>query len=213
MIKRAFDCTAALAGIILLLPVFVVVAVLIRLDSPGPVLFRHQRVGRGFRPLFVYKFRTMVDGGGGGKITFRGNADSRITRVGRMLRAVKIDELPQLMNVLKGEMSLVGPRPEVAEYVDLFHEDFETILTVRPGMTDFASLEYCDEAALLEQAADPVDEYTHHILPAKIMLEREYLRRASLPVDIALIVRTVLSVFKGSRHTRRLASRSGAHES
>jgi lipopolysaccharide/colanic/teichoic acid biosynthesis glycosyltransferase len=206
MIKRAFDCTAALAGIILLLPVFLIVALLIRLDSPGPVLFRHRRVGRDFRPLYVYKFRTMVDSSlGGSQITFRGNADSRITRLGRTLRGTKIDELPQLINVLKGDMSLVGPRPEVAEYVDMFHEDYEAILAVRPGMTDFASLEYCDEAALLEQAADPVDEYTHHILPAKIVLEREYVRRASLPVDIALIVRTVLSIFKGPRHTRRLA--------
>lgn len=206
MIKRAFDCTASLAGIVLLLPVFVVVAVLIRLDSPGPVLFRHKRVGRDFRPLYVYKFRTMVDGsGGGGQITFRGNADSRITRLGRMLRGTKIDELPQLINVLKGEMSLVGPRPEVAEYVDMFHEDYEAILAVRPGMTDFASLEYCDEAALLEQATDPVDEYTHHILPAKIRLEREYVRRASLPGDIALIVRTVLAVFKGRGTPGRLA--------
>jgi lipopolysaccharide/colanic/teichoic acid biosynthesis glycosyltransferase len=206
MIKRAFDCTAALAGIILLLPVFLIVALLIRFDSPGPVLFRHRRVGRDFRPLYVYKFRTMVDGSrGGSQITFRGNADSRITRLGRTLRATKIDELPQLINVLKGDMSLVGPRPEVAEYVNLFHEDYEAILAVRPGMTDFASLEYSDEAALLEQASDPIDEYTHHILPAKIMLEREYVRRASLPVDIALIVRTVLSVFKGPRRTRRLA--------
>lgn len=200
MIKRAFDCTAALAGIILLLPLFVVVAVLIRLDSPGPVMFRHRRVGRDFRPLYVYKFRTMVDGsGGGGQIAYRGSSDSRITRLGRTLRGTKIDELPQLINVLKGDMSLVGPRPEVPEYVDMFHEDYEAILAVRPGMTDFASLEYRNEAALLEEAADPIAEYTHHILPAKIRLAREYVRRASLPVDIALIVRTVLSVFKGSR--------------
>jgi lipopolysaccharide/colanic/teichoic acid biosynthesis glycosyltransferase len=207
MIKRAFDCTAALAGITLLLPVFVVVAVLIRFDSPGPVLFRHRRVGRGFRPFDVYKFRTMVDGGGreGNQITYRGNADSRITRLGRLLRATKIDELPQLCNVLKGDMSLVGPRPEIAEYVALFRDDYEEILAVRPGMTDFASLEYRDEAALLEQAADPIEEYTQRILPAKIRLAREYVRRASLPVDIALIVRTVLSVCWRSRRTRRLA--------
>jgi lipopolysaccharide/colanic/teichoic acid biosynthesis glycosyltransferase len=207
MMKRAFDFTAALAGIILLLPLFVVIAVLIRLDSLGPVLFRHQRVGRGFRPFYVYKFRTMVDGGGraGGQITFRGNADSRITRLGRMLRATKIDELPQLINVLKGDMSLVGPRPEIAEYVNLFRDDYAAILAVRPGMTDFASLEFRDEAALLEKAADPVEEYTQHILPAKIRLAQEYVRRASLPLDIGLILRTVLCICKGSRHTRRLA--------
>jgi lipopolysaccharide/colanic/teichoic acid biosynthesis glycosyltransferase len=207
VIKRAFDCSAALAGIIVLLPLFALVAVLIRIDSFGPALFRHRRVGQGFRPFDVYKFRTMVDGaaGRGGQITFEGNADCRITRVGRVLRATKIDELPQLLNVLKGDMSLVGPRPEVAEYVDLFHDDYEEILEVRPGMTDFASLEYVDEAALLEQAADPVAEYTHHILPAKIRLAREYVHRASLQVDIELILRTVLSVFRHSHHSRRHA--------
>jgi lipopolysaccharide/colanic/teichoic acid biosynthesis glycosyltransferase len=207
MIKRTFDCTAALAGLVLLLPLFALVAVLIRLDSHGPALFRHQRIGKGFRPFDVYKFRTMVDGAAchGTQITFCGSADSRITRLGRMLRATKIDELPQLFNVVKGDMSLVGPRPEVAEYVNLFHDDYEAILEVRPGMTDFASLEYRDEAVLLEQAADPVDEYTHHILPAKIRLAREYVRRASLPVDVELIVRTVLLVCRPSRHSGRLA--------
>jgi lipopolysaccharide/colanic/teichoic acid biosynthesis glycosyltransferase len=208
MIKRLFDCSAALAGTLVMLPLWALVALLIKLDSPGPVVFRHRRIGRGFRPFVVYKFRTMAAGPAGRTtaITFGGTADRRVTRFGRILRKTKIDELPQLINVLKGEMSLVGPRPEVAEYVDLFRKDYEAILTVRPGMTDFASLKYRDEAALLARAADPVDEYVRRILPDKIRLGKDYVQRASLAVDLELIAKTIVRVIRPSRRGRRVAS-------
>jgi lipopolysaccharide/colanic/teichoic acid biosynthesis glycosyltransferase len=208
MIKRAFDCSAALAGTVLMLPLWVIVALLIKLDSPGPVVFRHQRIGRGFRPFAVYKFRTMVADPARrtSEITFGGTADARVTRVGRILRRTKIDELPQLINVMKGEMSLVGPRPEVAEYVNLFRKDYEAILAVRPGLTDFASLKYRDEAALLARAADPAEEYVRHILPDKIRLAKEYVECASLAVDLVMIVTTIGRVVSpGHPRRRRLA--------
>jgi len=133
MTKRTFDVTVALLGLLLLSPVLIVAALLIKLDSRGPVFFRQERIGRGFRPFLIYKFRTMVQDAPrkGGPITF--GEDSRITRVGRFLRKTKIDEIPQLINVLKGEMSFVGPRPEVRKYVELFRRDYEEILKIRPG--------------------------------------------------------------------------------
>ena len=196
MIKRSFDCAAACAGLCILAPLFAVVALLIKWDSAGPVFFRHRRVGRGFRPIDVYKFRTMVHdtAGRGSVITLGGRRDPRITRVGRLLRATKIDELPQLWNVVRGDMSLVGPRPEVSHYVRMFRDDYEHILQVRPGMTDLASLAFRDEASVLERAADPEREYVARILPAKIAMAKQYIRDASLAGDVGLVLRTVFSV-------------------
>ena len=196
MTKRPFDFVAALAGLLLLSPLFAVVAIAIKCDSPGPVFFRHLRVGRGFRPIRVYKFRSMVPDAPrrGGAVTFGGRRDPRITRVGEVLRATKIDELPQLLNVLTGDMSLVGPRPEVPQYVEMFRTDYEQILRVRPGMTDLASLEYRDEATLLERATDPEAEYVRRILPEKIALAKQYIERASFIGDIDLVMRTVVSL-------------------
>ena len=136
--KRLFDLLIASLGTLCLSPLFIIVAILIKLDSPGPVLFRQERIGRGLRPFFIYKFRTMVQDAPqrGGEITC--GDDPRITRIGRVLRQTKIDELPQLVNVLKGEMSVVGPRPEVRRYVDAYREDYQEILRVRPGITDIA---------------------------------------------------------------------------
>jgi lipopolysaccharide/colanic/teichoic acid biosynthesis glycosyltransferase len=142
--KRLFDIVASAAGLILLSPVMLLTALLIKLDSRGPVFFKQQRVGKGFRPFLIYKFRTMVEDAPqrGSSITV--GADPRITRIGRFLRKTKFDELPQLINVLKGDMSLVGPRPEVPRYVEMFRDDYEEILRVRPGITDTASLKYED---------------------------------------------------------------------
>lgn len=172
-------------------PVLLVVALLIKLDSRGPVLFKQERIGRGFRPFFIYKFRTMVENAPqiGAVITF-GN-DPRITRVGRILRKTKIDELVQLINVLRGDMSIVGPRPEVRRYVDLFRKDFDEILKLRPGITDMASLKYQDEAELLGLSANPEEDYVKKILPDKLKLAKEYVHSASLSFDIALILKTL----------------------
>src|SRR5690242_15091511 len=141
--KRIFDIVVAAAGLILLSPLLLLVALLVKLDSRGAVLFQQERIGKNFHPFLIYKFRTMQnDGHSTASLTI--GADPRITRVGKYLRACKIDELPQLMNVLKGDMSLVGPRPEVPRYVELFRSDYEDILSVRPGLTDLASVTYSD---------------------------------------------------------------------
>ena len=195
VMKRGFDIVASMIGVICFLPLLLLLAILIKLDSTGPVFFKQERIGKGFRPFLIYKFRTMVKDAPalGSPITF-GN-DSRITRAGRILRKVKLDELPQLLNVLKGEMSLVGPRPEVPRYVEAFHRDYEHILKVRPGLTDLASLKYSDEAAILGQSENPEGEYVGRLLPDKIQLAKEYIRRSSFLFDMRLIVETAIKLF------------------
>ncbi len=192
--KRTFDVVVGVLGILLLLPFGVAVALLIKLDSRGPVFFRQERVGRGFRPFFIYKFRTMVEDAPrrGGLITV--GEDPRITRVGWYLRKAKIDELPQLINVAKGEMSFVGPRPEVRQYVELFRKDYEEILKVRPGITDLASLKNRDEADVLGRSQDREEEYVNRILPEKIHLAKEHLRRSSFFLDLTLVFKTLLKL-------------------
>lgn len=191
MIKRCADVTLALAGIVVLLPLFILTALLIKLDSAGPVLFVHERIGRGFRPFRMYKFRTMRVGAPleGSVVTVRG--DMRVTRMGRVLRRTKLDELPQLLNVLSGEMSLVGPRPEVRRYVEQFRNDYEELLTVKPGITDPASLKYRDEETILATAACPEDYYIHQVLPDKIQLSKKYVRSASFLGDLLILLRTI----------------------
>ena len=191
--KRLLDILAAVAGLTLLAPLFAAVALLIKLDSPGPVFFKQQRIGKGFRPFWIYKFRTMkVDADSGPALTV--GADRRITRAGAFLRRSKIDELPQLINILTGDMTIVGPRPEVPRYVEAFRRDYEEILKVRPGLTDLASLKYRDESALLGQSGDPEEEYLRRILPDKIRLAKDYIHRSSLLFDINLIGKTLLRV-------------------
>ncbi len=194
MIKRLFDVVVAAIGLLVLLPIFGVVAILIKLDSSGPVFFRQERMGRGFRSFSVYKFRTMVKDAPlkGGPITF--GDDPRVTRLGRLLRKSKVDELPQLVNVLKGDMSLVGPRPEVRRYVEMFSRDYEEILRIRPGITDLASLRYRNEAEILGKATNPEEEYVQRILPEKIQLAREYIKHSSFSFDLLLIAKTLLTV-------------------
>jgi lipopolysaccharide/colanic/teichoic acid biosynthesis glycosyltransferase len=194
--KQAFDIIVAFVGLLFLSPLLLLVAFLIKIDSRGPVFFRQERIGRGFRPFLIYKFRTMVEDASriGGSITF--GVDPRITRVGRALRKTKIDELPQLINVLRGEMSFVGPRPEVRQYVELFRQDYEEILKVLPGITDLASLRYRHEAEILGRCEKPEEEYVKRVLPEKIRLAKEYVRRSSLLLDITLIFKTILRVFR-----------------
>lgn len=192
MIKRVLDIGGSVIGLLVVSPLLLVVAVLIKLDSPGPVFFCQERIGRGFVPFIIYKFRTMAVGRDGDGLPIMSGNDSRITRIGRILRATKIDELPQLFNVLAGEMSVVGPRPEVRRYVDLFRRDYEELLTIRPGMTDLASLKYRDEGILLAHAADPEGEYISRILPDKIQLGKTYLRRSSLLLDLSIVLKTLV---------------------
>lgn len=197
MIKRTFDCVGAAFGLFLLMPLFAVIGALVKLDSRGPVFFRQVRVGRHFQPFRIYKFRTMRDAPAGAGQVITSQHDVRVTRVGRFLRRTKLDELPQLLNVLTGDMSFVGPRPEVPKYVELYHADYTTILNARPGITDFASLRYYDEAAVIGDGPDAETRYIQQILPEKIRLSREYVQSANLRVDIKLILRTVFNIFTG----------------
>jgi lipopolysaccharide/colanic/teichoic acid biosynthesis glycosyltransferase len=194
MTKRVFDVSAALLGLLCLSPLFLIVAILIKLDSRGAVFFKQERMGRRFKPFQIYKFRTMVSDAArrGGLLTV--GEDPRITRVGRVLRKTKIDELPQLFNVLAGHMSVVGPRPEVPRYVECFKEEYAQILEVRPGITDLASVRFRDEAALLGQLPNPEETYLKSILPQKLMLEKEYIRAPSLLLDLSVIVKTVAAL-------------------
>nr|WP_295085609.1 sugar transferase [uncultured Roseateles sp.] len=192
MAKRLFDIVCAGLGLLILLPLLIVLALWIKWDSPGPVLFRQERVGRFGKPFYIHKFRSMrVDAPAlGPQITV--GEDPRITRSGRVLRAAKLDELPQLWDVLRGAMSLVGPRPEVPRYVALYTPaQRELVLSVRPGITDPASLQFRNESEVLARAADPEREYAEVILPAKLKLAGEYVRQASLWTDIRLILATL----------------------
>jgi lipopolysaccharide/colanic/teichoic acid biosynthesis glycosyltransferase len=197
LIKRLFDLLAAGLGLALLSPLLLLIAVWIKLDSPGPVLFRQQRVGQGGRLFDIHKFRSMrADAPGlGPQITV--GADVRITAAGRWLRASKLDELPQLWDVLRGAMSLVGPRPEVPRYVALYPAELrELVLSVRPGITDIASIEYRDESRLLAQAADPERCYLEQVMPAKLALAARYVRTRSLWLDLRLIGRTLAAILR-----------------
>jgi lipopolysaccharide/colanic/teichoic acid biosynthesis glycosyltransferase len=195
-VKRLLDIALSALGLIFLVPVFLLVAVLIRLDSAGPVFFRQERMGRGFVPFRIYKFRTMVRDASqrGEEITAGG--DERVTRVGRLLRKCKVDELPQLLNVLKGEMSLVGPRPEVKTYVDMYESDYREILKVRPGITDISSIVFRDEERVLMRQSDPGRYYREVLLPQKIELARRYIQRASFFYDLKIVAMTIYRLFR-----------------
>ncbi len=194
MSKRVFDLVSSLIGLVLLSPLLLAIAVWVKLDSPGPVFFRQERIGRHGVPFRIHKFRTMVHGGAGAQITV--GADRRITRAGAFLRRAKLDELPQLIDVIKGDMSLVGPRPEVPRYVAMYPAGLrDKVLSVRPGITDIASLEYRDESERLAQAADPEHEYVHVVMPAKLQLAARYVDQASLAFDLRLILRTLKLVW------------------
>lgn len=193
--KRVFDLLFSVIGLLFLVPVFLLIAIWITLDSPGPVFFRQVRVGRFGEPFRIFKFRTMwAEGEAKGKqITVRD--DIRITRAGRFLRRYKLDELPQLLNVVKGEMSLVGPRPEVQRYVTLYPEGVrEKVLSVPPGITDYASIDYMDENALLADADDPETVYIERVMPAKLRNYERYVTERSIGMDLKIILATLKAI-------------------
>lgn len=192
MAKRIFDLAFASAGLLLSWPVMLLIAVVIKIDSRGPVLFRQLRVGQAGRTFRIHKFRTMQAQAAGTGLQVTVGDDSRITRVGRFLRRYRLDELPQLIDVLLGQMSIVGPRPEVPRYVALYPAELkERVLAVRPGLTDPATLAFIDESEQLAGAADPEREYVDVILPRKLRLQAEYAARSSLRSDLGLLLRTV----------------------
>ncbi|MES0872502.1 sugar transferase [Sinimarinibacterium thermocellulolyticum] len=197
MLKRAFDCSCAALGLVALAPVFAVIAILIRADSPGPVFYRQVRVGRHGELFRIWKFRTMTHVQPDGAPQITAANDARITRIGRVLRRFKLDELPQLINVLVGEMSLVGPRPEVPRYVALYPTHLkEIVLSVRPGITDLASLSFRHESEILARSKDPEREYVEVVLPQKLALSAQYIATHSLRSDLVLIIRTLARVFR-----------------
>ena len=192
--KRLIDIVISSFGLILFAPILLIVGGLIKLSSPGPALFRQQRVGKNERLFWILKFRTMVEGAErtGGGITPRN--DPRVTPLGVFLRKWKLDELPQLWNVLKGEMSVVGPRPELPSYVAEYTSEQKAVLLVKPGITDPGSLRYRDEGRLLQQNRDPQRLYREKILPDKLALNLQYLKDISFARDLHLIVSTIKSV-------------------
>jgi lipopolysaccharide/colanic/teichoic acid biosynthesis glycosyltransferase len=186
---RLLDIAGALAALFLLAPLFAIAALLILVANGRPILFRQNRIGKNGEPFVILKFRTMREGSGGLAITTP--ADRRVTRVGAWLRTLKIDELPQLLNVLRGEMGLIGPRPEVPEYVALHDDTWRRVLEVPPGITDLASLAFRNEEAMLGPVADPDAYYRSVILPEKLRLNLHYQQSRSLPRDLKLIWMTV----------------------
>ncbi len=193
--KRWIDLVISLIACALLTPLFLIIAALVALESSGGALYRQERIGLYGRPFFLLKFRSMRANMPGPQITM-GNSDPRITRIGQWLRKTKLDELPQLWNVVKGDMSLVGPRPEVAKYVERYTPRQRDVLTVRPGLTDPASIAAFDEGSRLEAAEDPETYYQEVILPEKVNAQLAYLQQATVLTDGRVIIRTLLRIFK-----------------
>ena len=195
MLKRIFDIILSLFGLIILLPFMLIIAILIKLDSKGPVFFKQIRVTKNEREFKIFKYRTMRVGSDKySQITV--GKDNRITKVGAFLRKYKLDEIPQLINVLLGDMSLVGPRPEVPKYVALYTKEQKEILKVRAGITDYASIEFSDENDLLASEEDPEKVYIEKIMPKKIELNKKYLSEISILTDIKIILLTIKKILK-----------------
>ena len=195
MLKRIFDIISSLFGLILLSPFMLIIAILIKLDSKGSVFFKQVRVTKNGREFKIFKYRTMRVGSDKfSQITV--GKDSRITKVGDFLRKYKLDEIPQLINVLIGDMSLVGPRPEVPKYVALYTEEQREILKVRAGITDYASIEFSNENDILANEADPEKAYIEKIMPRKIELNKKYLSEISVMTDIKIILLTIKKILK-----------------
>lgn len=194
--KRIFDLFFTLIGLPFLLPFLAVIALMIKLEDGGPVFFIQRRIGYKGKPFYMWKFRTMViDAEKKGSLITVGN-DPRITRVGYFLRKYKLDEFPQLLNVLKGEMSLVGPRPEVEKYVMLYNSEQRKVLDIIPGMTDPASIKYVNENEILAQAKDPEKIYIEKVMPEKIKLNLEYAEKATCWSDFLIIIKTFFRIFE-----------------
>lgn len=195
-LKRGFDLITSTIGFIIISPILIIISILIKVTSEGPVLFKQKRVGRYGKEFNILKFRTMVVNAEklGNQITV--GKDSRITKVGAVLRKYKLDELPQLINVIRGDMSLVGPRPEVPKYVNLYNDEQRKVLDVRPGITDYASIEYRDENSILGKVDNPEEYYINVIMPHKINLNMKYIKKNNVLIDIKIILKTIFNIGK-----------------
>jgi lipopolysaccharide/colanic/teichoic acid biosynthesis glycosyltransferase len=195
--RRLIEQAAALLALVILSPVFLLISILIVLDSPGHVLYRQKRVGKDDRDFTIYKFRTMRRNAEGEGLLTTGRSDERVTRSGKFLRHYKLDELPQLFNILRGDMCFVGPRPEVRKYVELYSPEQRRVLTVKPGLTDYASLEYLQEGDILAGAEDPEKLYLREIMPAKLELNLKYINERGIWKDLHIILRTLGQILRG----------------
>lgn len=197
--KRLFDIIVSLTVLSVGLPFGILIALVIVLDSKGKIFYKQWRVGRNNADFPLYKFRTMYSESDCGSLITIGEDDMRITKAGLFLRKYKIDEFPQFFNILKGEMSIVGPRPEVRKYVELYTPEQMKVLSVRPGLTDYASIRYVNENALLAASADPEQTYIHEIMPDKLALNLKYIQEQSLWVDLKIILKTFIAIFHRSK--------------
>jgi len=193
--KRVLDILFSFIAFLCFSPLFYFIILLIQLDSPGAAFFRQHRVGRNGRSFRLLKFRSMVPSKELVHPDFDPGNSKRVTQVGRILRHTKLDELPGLFNVINGDMSIVGPRPEVAKYVDYYSQDFKEILKIRPGLSDYASIKYRDEEDILAAQSDPEDYYVHVLLPDKLRLAKRYIREVSLSTDFHIVRETLRSIF------------------
>lgn len=196
MIKRTFDFLMSMIGILLLSPIFIIISIAIVMDSKGGVFYKQERIGRERKPFKLLKFRSMKTGSDKKGLLTVGSNDSRVTKIGLFIRKYKLDELPQLINILLGDMSFVGPRPEVKKYVDLYTKEQLKVLEVRPGLTDYASLAYFDENELLSKSANAEETYIHVVMPAKLRLNFKYLEKKGFITDIGLILKTIKRIIQ-----------------
>lgn len=196
--KRVAEVFLALIALLFLIPLFLIIALLVVFDSKGGAFYTQPRVGRFNHDFRIIKFRTMKTNSDRQGLITTGSSDNRVTRAGRILRKYKLDELPQLINILAGDMSFIGPRPEVRKYVDLYTEDQLQVLTVKPGLTDYASVEYIDEEEILARHADPEKVYVQEIMPAKLALNLEYINDQSPKTDFRILLRTIRKIFRGA---------------
>lgn len=192
--KRLFDILSSAIALILLSPILIVLAVAIMIDSKGGVFYKQKRIGKNGKAFMLYKFRSMRSGADRKGLITVGSNDNRTTKVGRFIRKYKLDELPQLINILKNEMSVVGPRPEVEKYVQLYTAEQRKVLSVKPGLTDLASLAYINENEILGQAKDPEKTYVEQIMPAKLRLNLEYIEKQSFWFDLKIIAKTLMRI-------------------
>ncbi len=198
MLKRLFDIIVSVMLIVLLIPIFLLISIIIIFNSKGGAIFSQQRVGKNGKLFTLYKFRTMVINQQNKSLLTVGE-DNRITTIGKWLRKTKMDELPQLFNILKGDMSFVGPRPEVPKYVEYYTDEQRKVLSVKPGLTDIASLVYINESEELARAGNPEEYYIRHILPKKLNLSLQYIEKQNFVTDLVIIFKTVLKILKTNR--------------
>ncbi len=194
MLKRLFDLFFSLIGLIILSPLIFIISILIIIDSKGGIFYKQKRVGKNNRDFSLLKFRTMKTSADMQGLLTVGSKDSRVTKTGYFLRKHKLDELPQLLNILKGEMSFVGPRPEVRKYVELYNEKQKQVLKIKPGLTDYASLEYINESDILSKAANPEKVYIEEIMPAKLELNLKYITESGIKTYMKIIYKTLRKI-------------------